>query len=283
MAPQAGWYRDPEGTAPFRWWDGECWTAWQSTVRTEVPPPGPVERVQAVRRRRWGRTATVVTLAIAVLVGAATVYGWRLRDQDRAAAIAGLPSALGSPAQDPLTGTLVTLDAQTGLARVTTISSIVLPQGWASSATQSTTATWKAYALSYDPSTPGFTSSSTWRPATVAYGLLQTEATVAGDMAATAAITAASLPLSLFGSVSSVTQSAITTRPVTDYPDRLAGEARSSISFVVDGTPMSATVTVLAVQQSVRAIICVVVIEPQQATATEKQRMADARASLWVR
>jgi hypothetical protein len=46
---------------------------------------------------------------------------------------------------------------------------------------------------------------------------------------------------------------------------------------------MSATVTVLAVQQSVRAIICVVLIEPQQATATEKQRMADARASLWVR
>ena len=220
---------------------------------------------------------------IAVLVGAATLYGWRLRDQDTAAAIAALPSALGVPTQDPLTGTLVTLDAQTGLARVTTVSSIVLPQGWTSSATQATTATWKAYALAYDPATPGFTSSATWRPATVAYGVLQTEATVAGDMTATAAITAASLPVSLFGSVSSVTQSAITTRPVTDYPDRLAGEAASTISFVADGTPMSATVTVLAVQQSVRAIICVVVIEPQQATATERQRMADARASLWVR
>ncbi len=97
MAPQAGWYRDPEGTAPFRWWDGECWTAWQSTARTGFPPSGPVERVEAVRRRRWGRTATVVTLVVAVLVGAATVYGWRLRDQDRAAAIAALPSALGSP------------------------------------------------------------------------------------------------------------------------------------------------------------------------------------------
>jgi hypothetical protein len=283
MAPQAGWYRDPEGTAPYRWWDGECWTAWQSTARTGFPPPGPIERVQAVRRRPWSRTASIVTVVIAVLVGAATVYGWRLRDQDRAAAIAALPSALGSPAQDPLTGTLVTLDAQTGLARVTTISSIVLPHGWTSTATQSTTATWAAYALSYDPSTPGFTSSATWRPATVAYGLLQTEATVAGDMRATAASTSASLAVSLFGSVSSVTQSAITTRPVTGYESRLAGEATSTISFVADGTPMSATVTVLTVQQSVRAIVCVVVIEPQQATAAQKQRMADARASLWVR
>ncbi len=45
---------------------------------------------------------------------------------------------------------------------------------------------------------------------------------------------------------------------------------------------MTAVVTVLAVQQSLRAIVCVVTVEPQQATAAEKQRMADARASLWV-
>src|SRR5690606_1767948 len=26
----AGWYRDPEGRAPTRWWDGVWWTAWES-------------------------------------------------------------------------------------------------------------------------------------------------------------------------------------------------------------------------------------------------------------
>ena len=54
-------------------------------------------------------------------------------------------------------------------------------------------------------------------------------------------------------------------------------------SCVPDGDP-SATLTVLGGQQSVTTIVCcVVVIGPRQATAAERQRMADARASLWVR
>lgn len=284
MSPEPGWYSDPEGTAPYRWWDGECWTAWQTSSRTAgPPPPGPVERVAPVRRRRLGRAAGLVTLAVVVLLGAATAYGWRLRDQDRALAIAALPTALGTPATDPMTGTLVTIDPSTLLARVTTVSSMLLPQGWTTSSDAVGTATWEAYAIAYDASTPTYTADATWRPATVAYGVLVTEATVAGDMQATAAITMGSMPGSLYSQATDVTMAPITTAAVTDYPNRLAGEATTTFSFTADGRQLTAKVTVIAVQQSVRAIIGVVLIEPEQATDGERAQLAEARSSLWVR
>ena len=37
--PAAGWYPDPWGTAPLRWWDGEAWAAAVSQHGADAPPP----------------------------------------------------------------------------------------------------------------------------------------------------------------------------------------------------------------------------------------------------
>ncbi len=44
--PAAGWFPDPAGLAPFRWWDGSAWTAdvtrdGTSLARIPLPPPAP--------------------------------------------------------------------------------------------------------------------------------------------------------------------------------------------------------------------------------------------------
>lgn len=39
MAPPAGWYEDPVGRAPLRWWDGAGWT--QETRHQPPEPPAP--------------------------------------------------------------------------------------------------------------------------------------------------------------------------------------------------------------------------------------------------
>lgn len=38
-SPAPGWYPDPGGTAPFRWWNGQAWT----TATSDGAPPAPAQ------------------------------------------------------------------------------------------------------------------------------------------------------------------------------------------------------------------------------------------------
>lgn len=51
--PRPGWYADPWGVAPYRWWDGETWT-YRVTAQTR-----PVERLHASRAHRPWMSAPV--------------------------------------------------------------------------------------------------------------------------------------------------------------------------------------------------------------------------------
>ncbi len=35
----AGWYPDPQGEAPYRYWNGICWTGWTKASLDQLPPP----------------------------------------------------------------------------------------------------------------------------------------------------------------------------------------------------------------------------------------------------
>src|SRR5690554_5958653 len=45
----AGWYADPDGRVPSRWWDGVWWTAWESDGDRQWvgSHPGPARRLNA--------------------------------------------------------------------------------------------------------------------------------------------------------------------------------------------------------------------------------------------
>ena len=62
--PGPGWFPDPWGVAPYRWWDGLSWTS------VTAPP--------AVAARRGGRTPVRVVLIVAAVAFFAWVAVWVL-------------------------------------------------------------------------------------------------------------------------------------------------------------------------------------------------------------
>lgn len=72
--PDAGWYRDPAGSAE-RWWDGARWTDVTRPAGTETVAP-------AVRRRR---RPAIIAVAVGVPLVALSVWAWWGRDSGQAA------------------------------------------------------------------------------------------------------------------------------------------------------------------------------------------------------
>lgn len=65
-ASAPGWYVDPSGVAPFRFWDGARWTRHTSPV---VPDPGrPAAQAGPPPSHRWYTLSTVVQVALAVVI-----------------------------------------------------------------------------------------------------------------------------------------------------------------------------------------------------------------------
>lgn len=66
--PAAGWYRDPDGSSDFRYWDGEVWTQFTSgDQRAPASSPG--------RRRRWGwLIGGLAVILVILIVGAVAVF-----------------------------------------------------------------------------------------------------------------------------------------------------------------------------------------------------------------
>lgn len=63
MTVGAGWYADPWGQAPLRWWDGAQWTSWTHGPETATPPPVAQERPGTERSPR------IAELGLAALLG----------------------------------------------------------------------------------------------------------------------------------------------------------------------------------------------------------------------
>ncbi len=126
--PVPGWYRDPERTAPVRWWDGQRWTAWQAdTPDAPFPPPGPVETV-AARETGLRRRVLVGGLLAAAGFGGLTAYGMGLDERRRAEArAAAMPSVLGSVAPAPQQELAMVVDEATGFVRWSRLLTVQLP------------------------------------------------------------------------------------------------------------------------------------------------------------
>ena len=67
--PPPGWYDDPWGLAPRRWWDGTAWS-WQ--VQGLPPPPRPAPPTVPIEAGLWGLVAITVLL-VGIGVGASFV------------------------------------------------------------------------------------------------------------------------------------------------------------------------------------------------------------------
>ena len=67
-----GWYADPWGQAPYRWWDGDSWTP-----QTETPPPDPPRPPWHRRYRRGlvGLGATALVVVVAGVLPSCTLDG----------------------------------------------------------------------------------------------------------------------------------------------------------------------------------------------------------------
>lgn len=70
MTIAAGWYADPWGEAPLRWWDGYQWTAWTHILETHLPHGVPEQSAGAaqVLQRADGHLASLLREADRIAV-----------------------------------------------------------------------------------------------------------------------------------------------------------------------------------------------------------------------
>ncbi len=66
--PPAGWYADPWGIEPWRWWDGAAWTGWTGGTRPRgwFPARRPVDREGGVRGGAIATAGFVVGVLLAI-------------------------------------------------------------------------------------------------------------------------------------------------------------------------------------------------------------------------
>jgi membrane protease YdiL (CAAX protease family) len=75
--PAPGWYADPFGDEPFRWWDGTAWTPAIAAVPTAAPPELPPRRAVALlpplpfKAAGWALLAIVASAVFAGMVSVA--------------------------------------------------------------------------------------------------------------------------------------------------------------------------------------------------------------------
>src|SRR5437867_5371687 len=94
--PGSGWYADPRGRHPFRWWDGEQWTAYAGSGN-EVqwdPVEPPAEREPGLPGIRIAFASYAVAVGLSLGVGLALVSAGR--PGGRPALLAGTEVALWS-------------------------------------------------------------------------------------------------------------------------------------------------------------------------------------------
>ena len=73
--PPPGWYRDPDGMAAQRWWDGSRWTMRTSGPMSSNWPAWATRSPASLRVDRWLATGTGVGAVAAAVVVVATVLG----------------------------------------------------------------------------------------------------------------------------------------------------------------------------------------------------------------
>ena len=111
MAVTAGWYTDPWGEAPLRWWDGGQWTAWTHAPETPVAQVAPaVPDVVEPRRVSGGALAALLGGAERVAVVDVETTGVFSADRvvevavvtvDRTGAVVNEFECLTNPLRDP--------------------------------------------------------------------------------------------------------------------------------------------------------------------------------------
>lgn len=282
----AGWYPDPERTAPLRWWDGQWWTAWQAeTEAAGYPPPGPVERVAPVESLSpvWARRALLgagVGLAVATGIG---IWGRQLLHEQHREAREAWPTTLGEPRTAP--GLLNMQVESTNVVRLGSYLSAQLPPSWRTGTiTALGTSMVVDHLIGYDAGTAGWNAQrSRWLPVAV------TVATVilhgkypSPDLVPTAGVLANQMaPLYYKGAPG------LRTGPVSvaEAPPVGSGHRAARASLTVSYTDAGSShaelrFTVIGLAQD-SAVVWGEVI-PEVASEAQRRAVSEAWGSLWL-
>jgi membrane protease YdiL (CAAX protease family) len=93
----AGWYSDPFGRHPVRYWDGGSWTAYAGDGEAVQWDPKPIEEPEEPRPGMPGIVTAAVAFAVGVVASFLVGLVVSSDDQDRAAEIAASSLALWVP------------------------------------------------------------------------------------------------------------------------------------------------------------------------------------------
>ncbi len=278
----AGWYPDPERTMPLRWWDGQSWTAWQAeTAEAGYPPPGPVETVAPVEPLSpvWARRALLgAGAALAAATGLGLWGHWLVRE-DREAAAASWPSALGLVRRG--TGS-TSLEAEpTGVVRWSTQMSAQLPQGWSLAEGKGLQSVLHANVVGFDR-TPGWEDSAYWWPAAVLLGTFSTRTYLSSDLPTTAGVISQQMAALLYRNVPDLSHEPASAEPGPTVHGHPSGRATTTVHYRSQGGSQQAEVqhTVVDVAQE-QGLLWTVVI-PDRATEAQRQAQTTAWESLWL-
>ncbi len=279
--PSLGWYRDPERTAPVRWWDGERWTAWQAdSARAPYPPPGPVETV-AARRSPWSRRLLLGGgVALAGLAGA-TAYGMRLDAANRDQALASIrPSTLGSLGPGPQEDMPIVLDPATGTVRWSRLFSAVLPTAPFVLESFGSSTFFESYAAAILVTDPGWTTKDTWWPSAAVVAIPKKELVDPTDLAASAGSIAAVTRSRLWDLAGD--QGEITVEQVSLPDGRKAPRATAPVRFLDQGEAVGLRLRLTLIQAHPLAHLVWLDFLQDRAVLSTAEALDRAYATIWV-